>query len=242
MYLFLITLCTVSSPAKDLKAIFDGRLTLKPAKLSHSEEEIIKGKILPEDRRFWDVRETAGICDSNFIAGGVDITQGSFTRPGAVQKAILYRYCTTGHNLALNGIVIIENSEVVAHIVYSGGWDNAIGALPDINSDSLSEIIVAAGGLNQGENWKSISIIQLSGKNVIKFGLANVYSDNFGAGEKNCFAEANKIFVKTGKTPSFFEETYTNKGPCDETGTWHKQGQVKPVTLINDEKKYYFTK
>jgi hypothetical protein len=36
------------------------------------------------------------------------------------------------HNMARNGIALIEHGQVVAHIVYEGGCDHAIGAMPGL--------------------------------------------------------------------------------------------------------------
>ncbi len=224
---------------QDLKPIYDGRLSLTASKLLPSEEALMKEKILPAARKLWHAQESDLVCTPDFEPTALDRAQGSFTRPKSDQRAILYRYCETGHNMALNGIAIIENAQVVTHIVYEGGWDNGIGAMPDLNGNGLSEILVASGGTNQGVTWKSISIIELSVNRVTKFGQTETYSDNCGVGEKNGKAEACRLSVKVGETPVFYREAFVNKGVCDG-GTWTKSGTPRQISLKEDETEYQF--
>lgn len=245
LLLFILLLSHPAVPenafTQSLKLIYDGRLSLAPTKLFPSEEALMKEKILPAARNLWHEQESDLVCAPGFEATALDSARGSFTRPKSDQRAILYRYCETGHNMALNGIAIIENAQVVTHIVYEGGWDNSIGAMPDLNGNGLSGILVASGGTNQGVTWKSISIIEISGNRVTKFGQTETYSDNCGVGEKNGKAEACRLFVKVGKTPVFYREAFVNKGVCDG-GTWTKSGTPGQISLKEDETEYQFIK
>jgi hypothetical protein len=127
----------------DSKTIYDGRLSLEPAILSPQEESLFREKILPAARVSWRDGEGSDACGEGPEARAVDIAKGSFTRPKSMQKAILYTYCITGDNFALDGIAIIEGDQVVSHLFYEGDRENAIGALPDISGDGRSEIIPA---------------------------------------------------------------------------------------------------
>jgi hypothetical protein len=228
----------VSAPARDVKAIYDGRLSLKPGKLSPSEDALMKEKILPAARKLWDEQEFDGACTPGFDASAVDVARGSFTKPGSDQKAILYRYCMTGHNRALNGIAVIEGDRIAAHIIYEGDWSNAVGALPDLNGNGLSEILIAAGGTNQGENWGVISVIEISGSNITTFGTTETYSDNCGTSKGNCGFEAYRISVKAGKTPVFYREAFSGKEVHGGADAWKKSGALKEISLKNDEVEY----
>jgi hypothetical protein len=228
--------------AQNPKPIYDGRLALGSTKLSSSEDALVKEKILPAAQKRWHEDESDQGCIEGLNSGAIDMARGSFTKPNSDQRAILYTYCSTGHNMALNGIAIIENDKVVSHIVYEGGWDSAIGALPDINGNGRSEILVASGGTNQGQTWRSISIIELSDTIVLtKFGMTGVFSDNCGAVEKNCKVEAYRISVKSGGTPVFYREAFVNGGSGKESG-WKKSDALKRISLENDELEYEFVK
>lgn len=237
--IFLIFLITcIPLKAQALKPLFDGRLNLSPTPLTPEEQKLITEKVFPEAAKFWRARKEGNICEEEGNAVAVDIAKGAFTRPGAGQKAVLYRFCVTGHNFARNGIAIIENGKIVCHIAYNRCWENAIGAFPDINGNGLSEIVVAFGGTNQGITYKGVSIIEISGKNIFKFGGMQVYEDNYGASENGGKAEASKLLVKPGKNPAFFREIFSDGG----TNSWKKGGAARQAALTRDETEYWFVK
>lgn len=220
--------------AQELKPIFDARLTLSPAKISAAEEQIMKTRVLPAAKKLWE----GEICDSGYRP--IDIASGSFTKPGSKQKAILYQFCEYGHNFARNGIAVIEGDKIVAHVVYEGAWDNAIGALPDINGNGLSEILISTGGTNQGETWSYVSIIELSGNTIRKFGTASVLSDTCGKDEKTGNITGVKLLVKTGAKPFFYKETFIQKDCAGDKWTMSK-GRM-PVALEKSEIVYRYIK
>lgn len=233
-----LVLAPASALAEGAKPIFDGRLTLKPAKPSSSEETLMKDTVVPAARKAWHERERDALCETGFKPSTLDIAPGAFTKPKADQKAILYNYCTFGDNMALNGIAVIENGRVVAHVVYEGGNDHAIGALPDIDGDGLSEILIATGGTNQGITWGTISVIELAGSEITRFGRTGTLSDDSGINEKNPKIQANRISVKAGKTPAFFREIFVDNG----SGTFRKSGSIAPISLEEDKVEYELLK
>jgi len=227
--------------AQNAKPIFDGRLTLTPTKLSSSEEKLMKDKVVPAARKSWHERERDQECGTGFASTPTDIAAGSFTKPKADQKAILYQYCEVGHDMTLNGIAVIENGQVVAHVVYEGGGDHAIGALPDINGNGLSEILLAAGGTNQGITWGSISIIELGGTEVTQFGRTETLSDECGrADDKNAKTKAYRISVKAGPSPAFYREVYSDS--CEGSGTRKKVGGLTAISMDEDKVEYQLLK
>jgi hypothetical protein len=236
-----LLLCPAGVLAQQPKTIYDPRLDLKPAVLSPVEEALMKEKVLPAAGKEWHDQELAGKCEAGKAPGVIDVARGSFTKPGSDQKAILYRYCETGHNMALNGIAIVEKGAVVCHLVYPGEWDNGVGALPDINGDGRSELLISSGGTNQGITWGSIRIIELSDTIVLtKFGGTRTLSDNRGADEKNGRATAYRISVKSGPMADFYHELFVNKGACSGTGVWKKSGKREKISLENDTTDYQF--
>jgi len=242
-FLALLALLTASAVAmaQDAKPIFDGRLELKATKLSDAEEALMKDNILPAARKAWHKAERDQDCMTDFKSEALDAAPGSFTKPKAEQKAILYKFCVIGQDQALNGIAILENGALVAHIVYEGDEDYAIGALPDINGNGLSEILLATGGTNQGITWQTISILEIHGTEITKFGHTETSSDDCGINEKSGKTKAQKILVKAGPTPAFFHETYISPG-CAGGNTWRKSGVMAPLTLEEDSITYDFIK
>lgn len=228
----LLLIFAIQSPMQDLRPIYDARRSPESAKTPDAEVAILKRIIRPIDRKYWG--KLSDNCDGEFEL--IDVAQGAFTKPQSSQKAFLYRYCATGHNFALNGIAVLEDGQIAAHLVYEGSWDNAVGALPDIDGDGLSEILIATGGTNMGETWGVISVIELSEKGVSKFGITETYSDNCGAVEKGK-ASAHRLQVRVGATPTFYRETFVSQD-CGKNGTWAKSEALKPIVMRKDEIKY----
>jgi alpha-tubulin suppressor-like RCC1 family protein len=212
------------------KAIFDGRLTLRPGALPAEQQAFLKRAVLPAARKEWKDQE--GECERGFQPQAVDVAHGAFTRAGAAQDAILYRYCTIGHARALNGIAILQDGQLAAHVVYEGDESHAIGALPDINGDGISEILLSGGSTNQGINSKWITILQLGGE-VTRFGHTQTYEDNCGAVEDNCKTTAWRISVKPGPAPAFFREAFVQDGR-----TWKRTAPLVALKLDEDETEY----
>src|SRR2546422_7267099 len=165
----------------------------------------------------------------------IDVAKGSFTRPGANQDAILYKYCETAHNFALDGLAIIEEGRVVAHVAYDGAWDAAMATLPDINGNGLSEIIIDTRGMNMGEGWATISIIEFSGNTGRKFGATEPETYTCGA-VSDQRSEAYLIYAKPGKTPVFYSETFVQD--CKRNAPWRKSGTLRRIFLKESEIEY----
>ncbi|HEX8141058.1 MAG TPA: hypothetical protein VF553_00575 [Pyrinomonadaceae bacterium] len=213
--------------AQNLRVVYDGRIERSITKPSHAEVQLIRRYALPKARRFW---RSDDACREGFEV--VDAASGSFTKPNAAQRAILYRFCIRGHNIANNGIVIIEGGSIVAHIVYDGGEDYSIGALEDINGNGLSEIIIGDGSTNQGYTVNVALLIEISPPGVRKFGIADVYEDNCGAVEQ-CETNAYKISVKPGPTPIFYREAFRQRNE-----RWTRAGNAARYRLRPNESSY----
>jgi hypothetical protein len=198
--------------------------------LSAEQQAFLKRAILPAARKEWHDQEAE--CERGFQPQAVDVAHGAFTRPGAAQDAILYHYCAIGHDRALNGIAILQNGQLAAHVVYQGDESHAIGALPDINGDGISEIVLAGGSTNQGITSTWISILQLGGE-ITRFGHTQTYEDNCGVAEGNCRTTAWRISVKPGPAPAFFREAFAQDGK-----TWKRTAPLAALKLDADETEY----
>jgi hypothetical protein len=209
-----------SGAAQTLRTVYDGRAEARASTPSNTDVQLVRRYALPKARRLWRGNDA---CTEGFEVIGV--ATGSFTKANTEQRAVLYRFCVTGHNFANNGIAIIEGGSVVAHIVYEGGEDYSIGALPDINGNGLSEIILGDGSTNQGYTTMVAILIEASPAGVKKWGIADVYEDNCGTMDR-CEMTAYKISVKPGPTPVFYREAYKKRNE-----RWTRAGGVARYAL-----------
>ena len=209
--LSFLALTMTQSPRPALVPVYDGRsLSVAPERLVgfKKSEQFFKREIISAARRAW--RGKTDRCDSATEARIIGIRRGAFTKPNSNQAAILYQFCTTAHNFALDGIAITEANRVVAHVIYEGAWDAAVGVLPDINRNGLSEIIIDSRGTNMGEISAGISIIELSGKTVTKFGQSATYSDSCGATSPSG-SEASVLSARPGYSPGLLPWCFREK-------------------------------
>lgn len=191
--------------AQNLQTVYDGRTEYETSTPSNADVQLIKRNALPNARQIWRNNES---CQESFEV--VDVASGSFTKPKAAQKAVLYRFCTTGHDFANNGIAIIEGGKIVANVFYNAGEDSSIRGLADINGNGLSEIILADGASHQGYTNVIITLIEITQAGVKSFGIADVSEDDCGAKDP-CKEITRKITVKPGKTPIFYRQTYRQR-------------------------------
>ena len=235
----LIGFASLQPAPLNLVLLFDGGSLSTPSRnrVSKADEALFKQQILPAAKRHW--RGKSGGCDKddsmNFQI--VDAARGPFTRPDAKQEAILYRYCSTGHNFALDGLAIVENGRVVTHFAYEGAWDIGIIALPDINGNGLSEILISTGGTNMGETWEVVSIIEINGRTMKRYGSAQVLSDRCGVSAKDG-GESYKLYARMGKAPVFFHETFRES--CRRNAVRRKAGSLKQIALDGDTSVYQY--
>ncbi len=131
---------------------------------------------------------------------------------------------------ARNGIVIVEDQQILAHFVYDGtSGDYAILAVPDVDGDGLSEILVVSGSTGQGQTTSVGDLLGWSAKGIKKLGLLDTYEDDCGTGQTKT---AFRILAQPGPKPSFFRQEY--QGTCERKG-WRKTGPPQPfVPRRND--------
>ncbi len=186
-----------------MQPVYDGRMDPNPAAPSTAEVQLIIRYALPKARQAWNSDQ---YCTEGFEA--IDATSGSFTKPNSTQRAVLYRFCVKGHDIANNGIAIIESGRIVAHVVYEGGEESSLQSLPDFNGDGLSEIVTWDSSGHFGYANAVATVIAVSPSGVKNFGIADIYQDDCGAKPERCKTLAYKITVKPGATPVFYRETY----------------------------------
>ena len=215
--------CAPAGRAQVLRPVYDGRAEAQSPAPSEAEAQLVRRSALPKARQFWHDDRA---CQPEFQVLGA--AGGSFTRPQAAQRAVLYRFCATGHNFANNGIAVLEGGSVVAHVAYSGGEDHAIKAVPDIDGNGLSEIVLSNGATNQGYTVSVAILIELSPSGVKKLGVADAYEDDCGVAER-CRMTAYKISVRPGPSPVFYREAFSRRNE-----RWTKTGGPARFSLRED--------
>lgn len=212
--------------------VFDGRDDSESVPPAVGEYDMIKKEVRKNESV---IREATEITCEEDDFSSLDISgmaSGSFTKPNAQQKAYLYELCRSGRAFGIGGIVVVENSQVIAHYVYGeNGLDADIAALPDINQNGFSEIMLIGGGTGQGYTHGAVEIIELTPGGVNSFGIADTYEDNFGTEDAKKSATAYKISALSGKPPVFFREAYTRKS---YEGKWIPAGKSRKFSLRRD--------
>lgn len=184
--------------------IYDARRNSEPAKVSKTDVAAIERLAIPAARQ-----ALGGECEPEIDYTGT--ASGSFTAPGRTQRIVLYRYCETGHGFANNGLVVFEGGSIVRHVIYNGGSEMEILALPDIDQNGISELVIAGGSTNQGYTVSAISILELSNTGARDIGDADAYEDNCGVVDR-CKMTAYRILAQPGTKPKFFREIYQKRG------------------------------
>jgi hypothetical protein len=227
----LLSVSTTLS-AQNVRPIYDARLDLKPTSSSTEEVNWLKNQVLPNARRHWQEQDH---CEEGFSI--MDVATGAFTQAKATQKAYLYQYCDIRSGVSNNGIAIVENKHVVADVMYEGSWNSALGALPDINHNGLSEILITDNFTGQGYSHGGISLVELASNRIKKLGYIQVSESNCGAVEQGGMMTAYKLYVTPATTPIFYRETF--KQSCDTNDQWQKVGKRERVSLDKDETEYF---
>jgi hypothetical protein len=92
--------------------------------------------------------------------------------------------------------------------------------------------------MNMGETWGVVSIIELSEKNVRKFGMTRTYRDNCGVDENEGEATAYRISARLAPAPVFYREAFGNKECGGDKNRWTSLGTRRQISLRPDETKY----
>lgn len=166
------------------------------------------------------------------------VVEGAFTKTGAKQKAYLYTLCQGDggrETFYIGGILIAENGKRIANYVFGELFGYAeIKSLPDVNQNSLSEIVLTPRTvINEGYYTSSIAIVEISAGKIVALGGAETFSNSPDTGEKDGSATGYIISAQTGKTPIFFRETYRRKS-ADDSWVLKKKSEKFALTKIEN--------
>jgi hypothetical protein len=207
----------VFGQANQLTVIFDGRPNEEIAtNVTETDKQFIEKEVRKQESVI-KAKSNLECNDDDDTFSVLNAVSGSFTQAKAVQKAYLYELCRSARSYGIGGIIIVESGKVVAHHTYGeSGLDYDIQLLPDINQNGLDELLLVGGGMGQGFTMGAVEIAELTASGVQTFGIADTYSDDYGANEKGS-ATAYRISVQKGKIPVYFRETYRQ---MREEGKW----------------------
>lgn len=151
---------------------------------------------------------------------------GSFTRPGARQKAFLYRL---GY---ASGLIILENGSVAAHYSgMAGDYAHYIYAHGlDLNADGLTDLI-----LNRNtEDSEAIeaNCFLMTAHGPLYLGSLPVFGSDLVAGDEKTAASHSFAYVVNaipGSKPRFTRDSYQRAGK----GPWRKKSANQSFALEN---------
>jgi hypothetical protein len=110
------------------RRVYSGLEAFRAAGVSPGDRALLRRDVVPEARRLWARVEG---CRDEFQA--IDAAAGSFTRRGASQRAVLYRFCAAGHGFARGGVAIVQGGRVVAHLTIEDAQPDGLRALADVD-------------------------------------------------------------------------------------------------------------
>jgi hypothetical protein len=166
--LLIITLgaLDVRDAGAQRREVFNATSEYRPSAVPPAHQAVVRREVLPQARRLWARVEN---CRDEFRP--LDFAAGSFTAAGAPQRAVLYRFCETGHNFARGGIAILQAGRVVAHVTLENARPDGLRALPDVDRDGVSELMLVDNAMHQGQFTTLVSIVQLVPGGVRSFGV-----------------------------------------------------------------------
>jgi hypothetical protein len=231
LLIFALCASTQSKPTA-LQTIYDARRSANPSHLGPVERRAFYDVVIPAARIAMSGRRK----ECREVAEALDVASGSFTATGHYQHAILYRYCEITQHIHLNGVAIVEDGKIVAHVVFDG-HESRIGALPDLNNNGRNEILISGSGGNMGEFYEWVSLVEILTAGVTKLGRFEVGGDGCGLPSGKVFQYSKRLLARKGPQPEFFAETY-DKDCKQERGHWIKQGTAQRVQLDKNESEY----
>jgi len=213
--------------------LYDPASQASEAARSEADERFVKDRLAPRARAKWGGVER---CDSSNLAviGSAD---GSFTRAGASQQAVVYEYCQTGNGFAFNGIAVVERGRVVVHFAIEGGWNLKVTRVPDLNQNGRDELAIeTGGGMHQGYTGSSVTVLELTETAAKELGVFLVYTNECEPSVADKYCDRSYLLTATrGPRPAFFRQKYINRG-TDEKPRWVASGKTaaaKPIRNLS---------
>lgn len=211
-----------TSFARHLQTIHDGRLLSDDTEIPAAENKRFADAILDRlpPKSWADYGIACESTKEQFLI--IDCTEGRFTNPQVNQRAVLFTFCQPGHNYGENGIAVFENDRLKDLAIYSGGWENDIEAIPDLDGNGCMELAIETGGVNFGEVWGTISIIGLTSDGVRSFGRISTLDDDCENPSGGKGGETVEIAIRSEPEPVFYRRTFRQS--CTKGAKWQPAG------------------
>jgi hypothetical protein len=232
LFLWLVVTASAASAMGQAPVVlYDPIAKVPEASRTEAEEQFVKEELVPKVRARWSEDSSCDGGNLN-IVGAVD---GSFTRAGAKQRAIVYELCQTGNGFANNGVAVVENGRVVAHFAVEGGWNLEVSRIPDLNRNGRDEIAIeTGGGMHQGYTGSSLTILEVTETAAAELGVFLVYTNECETYAPNKYCDRSyKLTATPGAKPVFIAQKYINRG-TDEKPRWVASGKPAAAKTIRD--------
>lgn len=216
--------------AQGTVVLYDPQAKLAETAHAEADERFVKENLVPKVRARWS-EESCDVGNLNIVG----VADGSFTKAGAKQRAIVYELCQTGNGFANNGIAVVEGDKIVAHFAVEGGWNLEATRVPDLNGDGRDELAIeTGGGMHQGYTGSSVTVLELSETAAKEVGVFVVYTNECESGPVGKYCDRSyKLTAKPGTRPTFFAQKYLNRG-TDEKPRWIVAGKPLAAKPLGD--------
>ncbi len=227
LLLLAIAFLTVGAIAQPQPVqLFDGRQAIsgRGSALPAAETTLVKNEVRRQ-KNHPVLKQRLGGLNPNFEEFDVrDWADGSFTRKGAKQRAYLYRYSYT------NGVVVTENSKVVAH--YSGDPGDyalfiAARKTSDLNGDGRNDLVL----LRNTEDTADIIayVFSLDKTKANYLGATLVFTSNVRPGEDPVPNEEmeDTAYKASATGAQLSRQKFVKRGE----GGWRAQGTTEAFKL-----------
>lgn len=223
--------------ARTMVRAYDPRRAVPDRPMPKADSLLLQRVVLPEARRHWaesedrEMEEFVEECGEGFQLWGGP-AEGSFTRPGARQRAYLYWYCNVSRVMGgLGGIAVVEDGRVAAHVPFP---TTAYGleAVPDLDGDGRSEMMMEDGDYGQGIGFyvASFASVAPGGRELRWLGTYDIGGDDCGTVRDRVRREGVALLVRPGPRPRFFRQRLV--GTCDDSPRWSPRGRLEPAVTV----------
>jgi len=213
--------------------LFDARAPSPAGRATPAEVALLDREIRPVASRMWDEPPGQRGLDRDECRGAVhvrDVAAGSFTRPGAAQRAILYEWCQTAAIFAKGGVVVVERGRIVAHAVYEDDVPNGVRRAPDVTGDGRDELLFEVDGHTvMGHSELYVYLLSLTP------GRASGYSfvarvDDCGKDDPRALDTVFLTYAIPGRRPRFVQQSYV--APCRQGARFAREGGLRTPDVV----------
>lgn len=210
--LLCITLGAAVAPAAQAqrREVYQGTSEYRPGAVPPAHQAVVRRDVGPVARALWARVES---CRDELRA--IDFAAGSFTGPGAPQRAVLYRFCQTGPDAGRSGVAVLQAGRVVAHVAIENLHPDGLRPLPDVDRDGAWELMLVDDAVRGGEATTHVHILQLVPGGVRTLGTTRVRGDAPSRRRLDPRVAATILYVTPARRPVWEAEVYYSGETAD---------------------------